>query len=97
MRTRTGDLIETVKQDVLGHSHIVERCSECGDDDLPERIRAEHEPTGTTTAAGYGWAHQQQVRASWGSLVATGKVRCAPSGEPIQPREHRRNSHDHHP
>jgi hypothetical protein len=45
MRTRTGDLIETVKQDVLGHSHIVERCSECGDDDLPERIRAEHEPT----------------------------------------------------
>jgi len=48
------------------------------------------------TAAGYGWAHQQQARASWGPLVATGKVRCAPSGEPIQPREHRRNSHDHH-
>jgi hypothetical protein len=45
MRTRTGDLIETVTQDVLGHSHIVEQCSECGHDDLPERIRAEHEPT----------------------------------------------------
>ena len=52
--------------------------------------------TGRSTAAGYGWAHQQQVRASWGSLVATGKVRCAPSGEPIQAREYRRNSHDHH-
>jgi hypothetical protein len=45
MRTRTGDLIETVKQVVLGHGHVVERCSECGHDDLPERIRAEHEPT----------------------------------------------------
>jgi hypothetical protein len=43
--TRTGDLIETVKQDVRGHSHVVEQCTECGDDDVPERIRAEHEPT----------------------------------------------------
>jgi hypothetical protein len=98
MRTRTGDLIETVKQDVLGHSHVVEQCTEGGHDDLPKRIRAEPlaDVTVGTTAAGYGWAHQQQARTSWGSLVATGKVRCAPSGEPIQPREHRRNSHDHH-
>jgi hypothetical protein len=33
----------------------------------PHQHRARADVTGRTTAAGYGWAHQQQVRASWGS------------------------------
>jgi hypothetical protein len=87
MRTRTGDHIETVKQDVLDHSHIVEQCSECGHDDLPERIRAEHEPTlrvGQRPLATAGRTSSRYALPG-GPVVATGKVRCAPPANPSNP------------
>lgn len=43
--TRRGATIETVRTDPTGRARIVEQCTECGHDDLLDRIRTEHEPT----------------------------------------------------
>jgi len=43
--TRRGALVEAVKQDVLGHGHVVSRCVECDGDDMADRLQHEREPT----------------------------------------------------
>jgi len=43
--TRTGAVVETARQDVLGRGHVVSMCTECDGTDLVDRVRTEREAT----------------------------------------------------
>jgi hypothetical protein len=46
--TRRSPVVETVKPDSTGRKRVVSQCTECGHDDMPERIRAEADRGGPT-------------------------------------------------
>jgi hypothetical protein len=46
--TRRAPVVETVVADSTSRNRVVSQCTECGHDDLPERIRAEAERGGPT-------------------------------------------------
>ena len=52
----------------------------------PDHARAYEQRRGTTTARGYGQAHQA-TRTRWAARVATGQVACTRCGQVIQPTQ----------